>query len=82
MSKFQLSQMSVKKYVHMNEDRVQALDNPGAYKPKDKPTNDYINVIYKMYIDDIKLEMIFSYILKMGFKGTYKMFENQINHII
>lgn len=82
ISEFQVSQLTAKKYVHMSETEIQAMDNPIVYKTRDKLTNDYVNIIYKMYINDIKPEMIFSYILKIGFKGTYKVLDNQIIRLI
>lgn len=82
MSEFQISLLTAKKYAHMSEAEIQAMDNPTVYKTRDKLMNDYVNIIYKMYINDIKPEMIFSYILKIGFKGTYMMLDSQVKRII
>ena len=82
MSEFKISQLTAKKYIHMSEVDIQALNNPTVYKTRDKLTNDYINTIYKMYADGIRPEIIFSYILKTGFKGTYTMLNSQITCIV
>lgn len=82
MGEFDLSQLTVKRYINMSEQEIQAMDNPTVYKTRDKPTNKYVNIIYKMYIDGIKPESIFSYVLKLGFHGSWRTLDNQIERII
>lgn len=66
----------------MSEDEIRVMHDLSVYKTRDKKVYDYVNITYKMYIDGIKLEMIFSYILKIGFKGTNDMLNNQMRSII
>lgn len=66
----------------MSEDEIQSLDNPTVYKPKKKPTNDYVNIIYKMYVAGIKPEVIFSYVCKSGYCGTWHALDSQIISIL
>lgn len=82
MAEFELSQLTVKKYINMGEQEIQAMDNPTVYKTRDKPTNKYVNIIYKMYMDKIKPEIIFSYVLKLGFDGSWRTLGNQIELIL
>lgn len=82
MNEYKISQLTASKYIHMSEDEIQSLDNPTVYKPKKKPTNDYVNIIYKMYVAGIKPEVIFSYVCKSGYCGTWYALDNQIIRIL
>ena len=78
MVEFEVSQLTVKKYINMSEQEILAMDNPTVYKIRDKPTNEYVNIIHKMYIDGIKPESIFSYALKLEFHGSWGTLGSQI----
>ena len=45
MVEFEVSQLTVKKYINMSEQEILAMDNPTVYKIRDKPTNEYVNII-------------------------------------
>lgn len=82
MDEFKISQITAKKYIHLSEDDIRSMDNPTVYRPKNKPTNNYINIIYKMYIAGINPEVIFSYICKLGYCGTWCALDKQIMYIL
>lgn len=75
---FSISNIVAKKYVNMSEEEIKALDNPKKYKQRKTATDDYINMIYKMILDGIKPEIIFSYVIMKGYKGTWKALDNRI----
>lgn len=82
MEEYKISQLTAKKYIHMSEEKIQSLDNPTVYKPKKKPTNDYVNIIYKMYVAGIKPEVIFSYICKSGYNGSWSALDSHIRRML
>lgn len=82
MDEFGISLVTAKKYIHMSEEEIRALDHPTVYKAKKKPTNDYVNIIYKMFIDGVNPEIIFSYVCKSGYCGTWSALSNHIGRIL
>ena len=82
MDEFNLSQPTAKKYIRMSGEEIRSMDHPRVYKARKKPTNDYVNIIYKMYADGIRPEVIFSYICKMGYCGSRSALDNQIVRIL
>lgn len=79
---FSISTLSAKKYVCMNEEEIKALDNPKKYKQRKTVTDDYINMIYKMILDGIKPEIIFSYVIKKGYSGSWDALSNRIKRLL
>lgn len=75
---FSISIIAAKKYVNMSKEDIQMLDSPKKYKHRRTATDDYINMIYKMILDGIKPEIIFSYVVMKGYKGTWKALNNRI----
>lgn len=78
VDEFSVSYLSAKKYVNMSEEDIQSLDSPKKYKQRKTATDDYINMIYKMILDGIKPKIIFSYIIRKGYKGSQKALDNRI----
>ena len=74
--------MSAKKYVLMSEDDIQMMDNPKKYKKRKTVTDDYINMIYKMTLDGIRPEVIFSYVIKKGYLESWKALDNRIVYLL
>ena len=79
---FSISNIVAKKYVNMSEEDIQLLDSPKKYKQRKTATDDYINMIYKMILDEIKPEIIFSYVIMKGYKGTWKSLDNRIVYLL
>jgi len=79
---FKLSLVTVKKYIHMSEEEIQSLDYPKQYKKRKTMTDDYINMIYKMTIDGIAPEAIFSYIIKKGYEGSWEALNSRIRRLL
>lgn len=79
---FSISNIVAKKYVNMSEEDIQLLDSPKKYKQRKTATDDYINMIYKMILDGIKPEIIFSYVIMKGYKGTWKSLDNRIVYLL
>lgn len=61
---FHISFLTAKKYVMMSEEEIQSMDSPKKYKKRRTATDDYINMIYKMLLDGIQPEVVFSYCIK------------------
>lgn len=59
---FGISQLTAKKYIHMSKEDISNLDNPNNYKKRDSTINVWLNVIYKMMLDDYSNETIYFYI--------------------
>lgn len=79
---FSLSHPAAKKYIEMSEEDIKGLDYPKEYKKRKTATDDYINVIYKMLMDDIAPEQIFSYCIWKGYDGTYGALDNRIKNTL
>ena len=81
--KFNISKITVKKYLSMTADEIKCLDNPKVNKKRQKPVGaaNYFNIIYKMICDKHQPEIIYWYVISKGFKGTRKQLENAINYI-
>ena len=66
----------------MSEDDIQMMDNPKKYKKRKTVTDDYINMIYKMTLDGIRPEVIFSYVLKNGYNGSLRALGLRIERLL
>lgn len=65
----------------MSEEEIKAMDNPKKYKKRMTLTDDYINMIYKMGRDGINPEIIFSYVIRKGYTGTWGALDTRIFRI-
>jgi hypothetical protein len=82
MEEFNISQSTAKKYIHMSEEDRIKLDTPTVYKKRKTVTDDYLYMIYKMAVDGIEPEIIFSYIYKKGYTGTGKALDTRIVRLL
>lgn len=82
MQEFKISQQAAKKYTNMSEEEIRSLDNPKKYKKRKTITDDYINMIYKMLLDGIQPEVIFSYCIKKGYTNSWKALDNRICRLL
>ncbi|MCD7948975.1 MAG: transposase [Erysipelotrichaceae bacterium] len=83
VEEFNISKVSAKKYVNMSEEDIRSLDKPKKHqKTKGTATDDYINIIYKMLSDGVAPEIIFSYIIHKGYKGTWRALDNRIYYML
>jgi hypothetical protein len=67
---FGLSRATVKKYVDMPEDTIQALDSAPDGRRRSTPADGYVNIIYKMQRDGYRDDAIFHYVMRKGYTGS------------
>lgn len=79
---FHISSLTAKKYVMMSEKEIQSMDSPKKYKKRRTATDDYINMIYKMLLDGIQPEVVFSYCIKKGYINSWKALDNRIYRLL
>ena len=60
--RFQIAVPSAKKYVEMSELEINSLDSPNNYKKRESSMNDWLNIIFKMMVDNRNNETIYFYI--------------------
>lgn len=66
---FGISTPTAKKYKHMTDEEVENIVIRKDYKKRKTVIDDYVNIIYKMIIDQIPPEYIIAYILNNGYDG-------------
>ena len=66
---FGINIITLYKYKNMTEEEIQKIGIKKEYKKRKTVMDDYINVIYKMIIDNIEPKYIVAYIQKLGYKG-------------
>ena len=77
--RFSISPPTVKKYLNMSEDDVNALLEPRRYA-KSKPASPFIHMIYKMLRDGYSAHQIFCYIkTRTDYSGTNEALATYIN---
>lgn len=79
IDKFQISQLTAKKYIEMTEGEIKNLNKPNNYKKRNTPMNDWLNVIYKMMQDGHSGETIYFYIKH---QSDFKMSDNALGSYI
>lgn len=72
---FNISQSSLRKYKKMTDKEVDQLANRRDYKKRKTVIDDYINIIYKMIIDNISPEYIIEYVIRKGYQGNIRNIE-------
>ena len=82
MQEFEISQLTAKKYINMSEEEIRSMDSPKKYKKRRTATDDYINMIYKMMLDGIQPEVIFSYCIKKGYTGNWMALDARIRRLL
>ena len=75
---FNISQVSLRKYRKMTDEEVENLAIRKDYKKRKTVMDDYINIIYKMLIDNIPPEYIIEYVVKKGYQGKIRNIEMYI----
>ena len=75
---FSISPPTVERYIGKTEKEISAMDHITAYKKRKTIFDDYMNIIYKMLRDNVKPEVIFSYVIKTGYAGNLKSLQNYI----
>ncbi|WP_225420969.1 hypothetical protein [Companilactobacillus keshanensis] len=63
---FDLSKVTVKKYMKISALEIQKLNTPRNYKKRRSIRNDYLNIIFKMMCDGLTDSVIYSYIVTHG----------------
>ena len=66
----------------MTDDDIKAMDNPKNYKKRKTILDDYLNIIYKMLLDNIAPEIIISYVLLKGYTGKIGTLAGYIAKVI
>ena len=82
MQEFEISQLTAKKYINMSEEEIRSMDRKKKYKKRRTATDDYINMIYKMMLDGIQPEVIFSYCIKKGYTGNWMALDARIRRLL
>lgn len=67
---FNINVITLYKYKNMTEEEIQRIGQKKEYKKRKTIMDDYINIIYKMIIDNVEPEYIIAYIKKNGFAGN------------
>lgn len=78
---FDLSKITVKKYMKMSALEIQKLNAPQNYKKRRSIMNDYLNIIFKMMCDGLTDSVIYSYIITHGYIGDKKQLHEYIRYI-
>lgn len=78
VKEFNISKITVKKYINMSEDEISKLDNITVYKKRKTELDNYINIIYKMLKDNLDYKVIYSFVKFKGYNGN----ENTLNNYI
>lgn len=76
-----VSVSALKKYLSMSEEEAAQLLEIKEYKKHRTDMDDYMNIVFKMLSDGQRPELIYSYILHIGYKGSSCSLENHIKFI-
>ena len=76
-----VSVSALKKYLSMSEEEAALLLEIKEYKKHRTDMDDYMNIVFKMLSDGQRPELIYSYILHIGYKGSSCSLENHITFI-
>lgn len=66
---FGINVITLYRYKKMTIEEIYKVPTRKEYKKRKTVMDDYINIIYKMIIDDIEPKYIVAYIQKLGYKG-------------
>ena len=80
--KYGISTASLRKYRDMNNDAVEQLLERTQYKKRKTVMDDYINIIYKMIIDNVPYEYIIAYVLQEGYSGKVSNIKGYIRNLV
>lgn len=64
--KYNISYYTLLKYARMSDEEVDNLDKIRIYKKSKSKMDNYSNIIFKMLKDDIEVEYIMAYVIKLG----------------
>ena len=67
---FGISKNLLRKYKNMTDEEVEKILVRKEYKKRKTVMDDYINIIYKMIIDNVPPEYIVAYLVKKGYTGA------------
>lgn len=79
--KYNYSKSSIKKYLNMSDEEVEKIKERRNYKRKESEIIKYSNIIYKMLVDNIEINYIITYVLKLGFKNSIVELRSYIYNI-
>lgn len=69
---------TITKYVNMTEDEVKHTLDINQYKDRKTNVDEYKNIIYKMHRDGHEKDIIFAYIISLGYDKSYRTLDNYI----
>jgi len=75
---FNISTASLRKYKKMFDEEIEQLAIRKDYKKRKTVMDEYINIIYKMLIDNIPPEYIIEYVVRKGYQGKISSIETYI----
>ena len=70
-AKFGVTTFTVKKYLSMTTQEIDAMDFPNEYKKQKTLMDDYKNIIFKMLKDNVAIDVIFAYVCQCGYNGNH-----------
>ena len=69
---------ALNRYLSMSDEEVEQILEVTEYKKRKTDMEDYMNIVFKMLSDKHKPALIYSYILRIGYKGSI---DSLVNHI-
>ena len=69
-AKFEVSTPTVRRYLSMTTQEIDALDSPIEYKKRKSLMDNYINIIFKMLKDNVPTEVIYTYVCQCGYSAN------------
>ena len=78
---FEISMPTVKKYLKMTGEEIDAMDSPLNYKKRETVMDNFINIIFKMHQDNMAADIIFAYVRHCGFNGNSSTLADYIEKV-
>ena len=79
--KYNISRPTLARYLSMSDDDVEKILEIRTKKKKYTPANDYLNIIYKMLLDNHTTKIIMEYIKSLGYNGSEACLFHHISSI-
>lgn len=76
--KFNLNKVTVRKYLKMKLEEIDALAKPNNYKKRKTIMDNYLNIIYKMMLDGQPDNVIYFYVISKGYHRSKDLLRQYI----
>jgi len=70
VEKFNLNKATIRRYLKMSSQEIKALERPNNYKKRKTVMGNYLNMIYKMMLDEQSDKTIYFYVISKGYNGN------------